>query len=552
MIRRPAVHALSWVVVPLVLTVVFGGPASAADPPFAHYHYFDRVRPLPLDATRMAVFGVGDESRNQFREIMVKAGWSKADLSPHPMKGWSLFSINSASGAPALSSDPGEAVKNAIDLLRTRDPAQRFYLSPVFDGDFGEILVTPRILLRIHPDVSAGVEDLLLRVEAPPLYRKSFGGMDRAWALSGDLSSGIEVLGIANRLARLEAVEWAEPDMIFSGRSSYIPGDSGFGDAWGLHNTGQSGGTPDVDVDAPEAWESTVGAPGVLTVVLDVGVQQDHPDIHQIAGADFTDGPSPGDGGPANPCDNHGTPVAGVISAVIDGGGAAVGVAPGTRIASARVFKARDVCNGDWLSLSSWTVAALDWAVFLGARVTNNSNGYGFESSAIDAKYAETRKSHEILHFSSAGNGFGASVTYPANLPSVNAVTAVDRNGSRAAFSNRGPEESVSGPGVDVFTTDRTGSAGWTSSSHVFADGTSFASPMAAGAVALLLSRAPLLTADEMQEILEDSAADLGPASWDPDFGWGLVNAAAAVSAIDIFEDDFESGDLSSWNDATP
>ena len=136
-----------------------------------------------------------------------------------------------------------------------------------------------------------------------------------------------------------------------------------------------------MDMDGPEAWDISTGKASVIVVVIDTGVQQNHPDIYQVTGMDFTsDGP--GDGGPGNIHDNHGTPVAGCISATVNNSIGTVGIAPGCRIASARTFITTN-SNGSWSRLSSWTVNTLVWAETLGARVTNNSNRYGFSSAAV-------------------------------------------------------------------------------------------------------------------------------------------------------------------------
>ena len=140
---------------------------------------------------------------------------------------------------------------------------------------------------------------------------------------------------MANELATHPLVIFAEPNMVFTGIGGFIPNDPGFPNCWGIHNTGQFGGTPDMDMDGPEAWDLTTGDASTRVVVIDTGVQQDHPDIHQRSGADVTsDGP--GDGGPVNDCDNHGTAVAGCVSAIINNDLGTVGIAPDCQSASVR------------------------------------------------------------------------------------------------------------------------------------------------------------------------------------------------------------------------
>jgi subtilisin family serine protease len=175
-------------------------------------------------------------------------------------------------------------------------------------------------------------------------------------------------------------------------------------------------------------------------------------------------------------------------------------------------------------------VETLAWAESLGARVTNNSNRYGFTSGAIASMYEQTRE-NGMVHFASAGNESAQEVTYPASLSTVNAVGAIDNTGERASFSNRSVRLAFAAPGVNVLTTDRTGAAGYLGASWVFAVGTSFASPYAAGVAALTLSARPSLSSEEVEWLMRDGARDLGAPGFDIDTGWGLVQAYPTVGA---------------------
>jgi subtilisin family serine protease len=262
-------------------------------------------------------------------------------------------------------------------------------------------------------------------------------------------------------------------------------------------------------------------------VIIDTGVQQNHPDINQITpGIDTTT--ETGAGGPNNGCDNHGTAVAGCVSATINNAIGVAGVAPNCRSASARTFISTLDCSGGWSSSSSWTVSALAWAEQIGARVTNNSNYYGFTSSAIAQKYADTRAGG-MVHFAVAGNFAQASLEYPASLNSVNAVAATNRFGDRASFSSWGAGLAFSAPGESILTTDRTGSAGYSSSNYATLNGTSFATPYAAGVAALALSVNPNLSAVEVEQLMQQTCINLGPPGYDTGTGWGHVNALNVV-----------------------
>ncbi|USO00295.1 MAG: S8 family serine peptidase [Phycisphaeraceae bacterium] len=432
---------------------------------------------------------------------------------------WTLISVPGGAGDTALAG----FVHAGVD-----------YAAPVFTGlDGGPVVPTRDVLVGLDPS-AAGRAALAASIDAEARGLGLRADVSAPWAafdlyrVRTDASRGDDVLTLATRIAALPGVKFAEPDMLFTGRSSLIPNDPLFSTVWGIRNTGQSGGLPDADMDGDEAWDTTIGDASILTVVIDVGVQQDHPDINQVAGFDATGQGTGGD--PGNACDNHGTAVAGCVSAKINNALGTVGIAPGTRIASARTFISNLSCNGSWSSSASWTVSSINFATLIGARVTNNSNYYGFSSSSIESAYATT-KAAGMVHFASAGNDGVSSSTYPASLPTVNSIGAINRYGGKASFSNYGADIFVTAPGQDVLTTDRTGSDGWVAGDYVSASGTSFASPYTAGVAALVLSVNPSLSAAEVEDILASTADDYGVTGRDNTFGWGVVNARAAVDA---------------------
>jgi subtilisin family serine protease len=188
-------------------------------------------------------------------------------------------------------------------------------------------------------------------------------------------------------------------------------------------------------------------------------------------------------------------------------------------------------CDGSWTASYSYSANAVNWAIANGIRVTNNSNYYGSSSTAVAAAY-DAARSAGIVHFASAGNNGNTLISFPASLSSVNAIGAMSPSGSRSAFSNYGSKLFVMAPGSSVYTTDRTGSSGYSSSDYVWRQGTSFASPYTAGVAALMLSVAPALRPAEIEAALAATARDLGSSGFDDEYGWGMVDAAAAVASV--------------------
>lgn len=522
-------------------------PAAAT---WEQYYYFDEARTLQLDTATVAALNLAGRS-SELGGFLTESEFAGSETRDLPIPGWSLFDVSEASSTPSLA--PDEQIASDIAALIQQDQNEDFFFTPVFVGELGPIIPSNSILVVFEDDVTeTEVATALAAVGLGSTQRTALDGAWNAYSLTDVSRSGITVLERANALAQRSEVIAAEPNMVFQGQSASTPNDPFYPASWGLDNTGQTGGTPDIDIDAPEAWERTEGSSQVLTVILDTGVDQYHQDLRQLPGYDVTY--DAGNGGPINSCDNHGTPVAGIVTSIIDNGLGTVGVAPKTWTISIRTFQSvvTSACDQGWYTETYWTVNALDLAQVLGARVTNNSNFYGFTSSVIATKYQQTRDAG-LIHFASAGNFAQQFVEYPASLSSVYAVTAIEDSGNRASFSSWGPQVAFTGPGEDLYSTDRTGFAGWTSGNYASGLwGTSFSSPMVAGVTALLLSEAFSLDADEVDALLKASALDLGTTGWDQLFGWGLPKASDALEALDLFSDDFESSDTSRWSNAQP
>ncbi|UCC32669.1 MAG: S8 family serine peptidase [Phycisphaerales bacterium] len=178
-----------------------------------------------------------------------------------------------------------------------------------------------------------------------------------------ELASGTDVVELSQQISAMPGVRYAEPDCIVCLDETF-PDDPEFGELWGLHNTGQTGGRPDADIDAPEAWDITTGSEAVIVAVIDTGVDYNHPDlaanmwvnagesgdgketdgvdndgngyVDDVYGYDFRfDDPDPSDG------KGHGTHVAGTIAAVGNNATGVVGVNWTARIMALRFLCAR-------------------------------------------------------------------------------------------------------------------------------------------------------------------------------------------------------------------
>ena len=246
-----------------------------------HYHFFKEKRSLRHDANSVALLQADVTDASAHQQALTRFGIAASDAQSPVIPGWSLARTPAASkssvGIRSLVSQMAADVNFA-------------FVSPVFVGDDGgPVIVTPDILVGFAENISQQqAEAILSSANAGTILHRNWAGMKRTYHLRTGLKNGTDVLALANRLAERPEVRFAEPDMIFTGRGSLIPNDSGFPNCWGIHNTGQSGGTADMDMDGPEAWDITTGSSSIIVVIIDVGVQPDHPDINQVPGTNTT------------------------------------------------------------------------------------------------------------------------------------------------------------------------------------------------------------------------------------------------------------------------
>lgn len=220
--------------------------------------------------------------------------------------------------------------------------------------------------------------------------------------------------------------------------------------------------------------------------------------------------------------DSHGTMVASTISAVV-GRGPIVGVFPGAPILSYGLtsFSCADVARG------------IDKAIAAGARVINMSIG---TTESCFTMYAAIQRAYakNVLSVAAAGNEFsdGNPTEYPAAFPHVVSVAATDSAGQVSDFSSANAAVDVAAPGVDVpvdvplrFDTEDDATDGVTTAS-----GTSFSSPITAGAAAWIAAARPELKIGQIADLLKKGAKDIAPKGYDRNTGFGLINIPASLA----------------------
>lgn len=306
---------------------------------------------------------------------------------------------------------------------------------------------------------------------------------------------GVDIFAVMRELKEHPAVEYAEPNLIY--QATTISNDPEAARQWALHNTGQTGGRPDADIDAPEAWSVHRGSPNVLIAILDTGVNYNHPDLAGKVRTDI-DRDFVSKDNDAMDDHGHGTYCAGIAAAATGNNVGIAGVCPQCRILPIKVLDADGSGSAETIA-QGITYAADAGAKIISMSLGARSNCGCSKTIARAINYAFERGS--LLIAASGNDSDKSRISYPAASPRVMSVGASDHHDREASFSNRSTALDILAPGVDVVSLVISGTQA--------ASGTSAATPHVAGVAGLLWSYQPNLTNEQVWWILYQSADDL-------------------------------------------
>lgn len=384
-------------------------------------------------------------------------------------------------------------VMNGIRLVRCLAALLAWVLGPVVAfGQGGN--VADRILVKPAAGVSeVGVHALLASHGA-----EQVGQIDRI---------GVRVVRVpAERLERVLAalshnptIEFAERDVL--AQALLVPSDPSYPSQWHLPK-----------IRSAEAWDLGTGQRRDILAVVDTGVAYEHGDLKGklLQGYNFVAGNN-------NAADDngHGTLVAGAAAALSNNSVGVAGVAWQCQILPVKVLDASG--SGSHSAIANGIIYAADQ----GARVINLSLGSSVGSRTLERAVNYAWGKNAVLVAAAGNNGTNALV-YPAAYPNVLGVSALDSNDALPSWSSFGSHVMLAAPGVNILTTHVGGGYG-------YASGTSLATPLVSGVAALVVGARPELTNSEVRQVLQGTATDLGTAGYDQSFGYGRVDAYAAV-----------------------
>ncbi len=392
--------------------------------------------------------------------------------------------------APRFVERPGELELTGRLIVRPKTAAER---TATLDGDDAAAAG-----LEADPDAHAR-RDAVARARLLPMLVEHVPGPDR-WVIA--VPPGRTEEDVAAELLATGDYAYVHPD--WRCFPAEAPNDPQYDQQW-HHQT----------MDSEGAWAIGTGSPDVVLAFVDTGVDLDHPDLAPllVPGFNSVDDLPQAAGGDVSDVNGHGTAVGGSLGAIGDNGIGVAGVGWSFGLMPIKTSNA----PGGGAALSNILQGA-EWAIEQGARAASASYT-GVQAAAVQDTGAYIRSLGGIFLY--AGNN-NAEDHAGFDWPDVVVVGATDPSDGMAGFSSFGLGVDLFAPGVAIRTTTNGGGYGDVS-------GTSFATPIANGALGLLWSIDPTLTSLEVEQILSLTAEDKGEPGNDAFWGWGRIDLGRAA-----------------------
>lgn len=371
----------------------------------------------------------------------------------------------------------------------------------------------------------------------PKAMEASTTGIERI--VSVHYSADVDPLYAATKLANIYEIEWVEPRYVY--KTTFVPNDPSYNQQWYLPK-----------IRAHEAWDINQGSASIVVGIDDTGVDWDHPDlagniwinpneiesngidddnngyIDDYRGWDFGGANGTPDNNPMEDAPDHGTHVAGCASASTNNGVGVAGIGFNTKVMAVKTSRndQRDPSSGAPYIVYGYE--GLMYAAQNGAKVINCSWGGGGYSLLGQNIINDVTNMGSVV-VAAAGNESSRDKFYPAAYNNVLSVASTGSSDTRSSFSNYGYYIDVASPGSGIYNT-------WQNNVYTNLSGTSMASPITAGLVALTMAQFPNLTplqAAEKVRVSADNIDNLNP-SFVQLLGKGRINALRALQTNDF------------------
>ena len=326
--------------------------------------------------------------------------------------------------------------------------------------------------------------------------------------------AGLEAVprALAALAASADIFEHAEADGV--GFGGAIPNDPNFASQWGVHNTGQSGGAVDADVDGPEIWDILGTAPGIVIAVLDSGLNFTHPDLQGIGWTNLAEIPGDALDNDGNgriddfrgwdftntdndPTDDHGhgSNVTGIIAANRDNGVGIAGMVGGAKVLVCKILNANNA------GATSSLIAATTYARLMGAPIMNMSlQNYPF-SATLNTEFNACQSAGILLSICAGNQGVNNDLTpnYPSCYPHTNIIAVGNHDRADVRYSGSFNPSNYGPTNVDLFAPGREILSPVLGNSYASYTGTSQATPFVTATTAAIKYLNPGWTASQIK-----------------------------------------------------
>ena len=425
--------------------------------------------------------------------------------------------------SPEASEEPTESPEASEEPTESTEASEEPDYKNLFEG------FTTAAINSLDLDAAANQRRLIITYKNKVPGICTLSQIDQQYLIKRDkIASDIETISfgedvdlnsiIAN-LKKLSFVQYVDIDytrkLSETEYTATATNDTYYNQAWWIGNT-----------NTEDAWREYTPQSNkqVVVAVIDTGCQVGHPDLRgRIASGakKFSNSSKSG----VTDTDGHGTFCTGEIVAQTNNSRGVPSITKNYRV---KVLPLK-VFNDSNIAYDSWIISAINYAISKKVNVISMSLGSTYRSQALQAACTRAYRAG-ITVVAASGNEYqyGNPVCYPAAFANVISVGAYDSSNNIASFSTRNNKVDISAPGVNIVST-------LPYNSYAFADGTSMACPLVAGACALLklqdYSRSPAT----IETILKNKATDRGASGYDTAFGYGALNLYKAIKTGDDY-----------------